>query len=116
MLLVSKRLAIIPKCGQDDFDIIMQEVAFNAKCGGYLHYSELKLEPWQPSLSFSMSTNVTPISSRINMEKGSVDPAVLALVGNEPTGTRMAFAHPVFGSKWKEACDNEVENLLRKVP
>ena len=47
------------------------------------------------------------------MEKGSVDPSVLALVGHEPKGVKRALGDLVFGSKWKEACDAEVDNLIR---
>ena len=72
----------------DNYDMIMQEVAFNAKCGGELHFSEYK---FQPSSVFSMASAST-ISSTIDMGKGSVDPRVLALVGNEPKGVTRAFS------------------------
>ena len=80
---------------KDDFEMVMQEVAFNARCGPELHHSENKYKP-------------TPII----LERGSSDPFLLQLVGREPKGER-AFKDPIMGHHWLNASWVEVCNLFK---
>ena len=49
----------------------------------------------------------------VNYQKGSKDPRVLAVAGNEPKGIARSFGCQLLGKMWKRATDNEFGNMFK---
>jgi hypothetical protein len=86
---------------KSDFDLIMWEVALEAKHGAENHYSSFKF------CSYNSTSNVD------SFPKGSKHPELLRLAQCPPKGTVRAINDPVFGHMWLGSCVGEIDNLHR---
>ena len=51
-------------------------------------------------------------SQDVNFARGSKDPRVLAVAGNEPKGIARSFGCKLLGGMWKQATDKEFANMM----